>query len=132
MKKFLFLLLGSVLFMASQAQLRTMTSPGVMTNAVTAVVTTTTITGHKDVVVFVLTVTKGTGTVAGTAILQGSQDNTLFATVPGAATATLTDVATQNFAWVVAPSSFSYYRISVSTTGTQTSTPTGTCLIRKR
>lgn len=135
MKKFLFLLFGVATFMLSSstadAQLRTMTGPGLMTNGATAVVGPVQISGYKESVSFMLTVTKGTGTVAGTAVLQGSHDGTIYSTVEGKASVTLTDVATQSFNWTLAPSAYQYYRIQVTTTGTQTSTPTATVLIRR-
>jgi hypothetical protein len=75
--------------------------------------------GFKSVITFQTVITKVSGTVAGTATLQVSNDGTNYFAYPGAAVYTITDVATQTTGWVVAPSGFQYYRIAlVNTTGT--------------
>lgn len=74
---------------------------------------------------FILTVTKISGTVGGTATLQGSHDGTQWA---GIATAyTITD-ATQTKSFDFDRSKYSYYRIQVVGTGTMSASVKGTYL----
>lgn len=74
--------------------------------------------GYAEIITFQTVITKTSGTVAGTATLQGSIDGTNWITVPGTTVYTITDVATQSAGWVVSPSSFATYRIRfVNTTG---------------
>lgn len=132
MKRLFFLLAAIVVMATAEAQLVTLTSPGVMTNGATLYVGPKQVNLYHDMISAFLIVTKGTGTVAGNANLEISHDGTNYATAPNATQVTLADAATQSFAWSVYPSSGVYYRIRVTTTGTQTSTPTGTLLIRDK
>lgn len=132
MKRLLFLIVAFSLTVAASAQLFTLTPPGLMTNAVTAAVGPKQVNLYHDVVSAVLIVTRNSGALGGTAALEISHDGTNYATAPGTTVATLADVATQTFSWAVYPSSGIYYRIRVTTTGTQTSTPTGTLLVRDK
>lgn len=133
MKKFLFLVLGLVLFASVNAQLVTLTGPGQQTGAVTSnvgpqKVIGSTRGGGATTVSAVLLVTKSSGVVAGNANLQGSHDNVTWIDI--GTQVTLTDVATQAFGWKDPQAGYQWYRIRVtSTTGTYT--PTGTMLIRK-
>lgn len=70
------------------------------------------------------TVTKISGTVAGTMTLQVSNDGTNFKAIPteetqtGVATATALDVASQTFTWRINKVPYRWYRISWTGTGT--------------
>lgn len=76
---------------------------------------------------FILTITKISGTVGGTATLQGSHNGTDWA---GIATAyTVTD-ATQTKSFDFDRSKYSYYRINVVGTGTMAASIKGTYLAK--
>lgn len=74
---------------------------------------------------------KTSGTLAGTATLQGSIDGLSWETVPtslvagAASTYTVTDLATQAKSFVITGSPFLYYRLSWTGTGTMVGTLTG-------
>ena len=90
---------------------------------------TTTVQGPRSVITFQLTITRVSGTAAGTAKLQGSIDNVHFHDIDGAFT--ITNAASQSTKWVVAPSPYTFYRINVAATGTGVLAPTGKALIRR-
>lgn len=75
--------------------------------------------------------TKTSGTLGGTATLQGSIDGVTWETVPvslvagGASTYTVTDTASQGKTFVVTGSPFLYYKISWTGTGTMVGTVSG-------
>lgn len=74
--------------------------------------------------------TKISGTLAGTATLQGSIDGTDYYTVTSApyavtATYTVTDVATQTKSWVLYGNPYKYYRVSWTGAGTMSGTVQG-------
>ena len=82
---------------------------------------------------FNYTITRLSGTLAGSSVLKGTNDTTLgpWHTVKGdttqcstcvVSTATLTNAATNTFTWRVKSSPFVYYRIQTTTTGTVTAT----------
>jgi len=86
--------------------------------------------------VFDLSMTKITGTLAGTAVLQGSTDNTNWVTLTGitttcsgcqGASATITD-GSAHYKWAVPVGAvpFQYYQMRAITTGTCTASYTGT------
>ncbi|MBL0304250.1 MAG: hypothetical protein IPQ23_21610, partial [Cytophagaceae bacterium] len=90
------------------------------THAATDTVTNTTakyqyavVQGANLHVTFQSLFTKVTGTPAGTVALQGSIDGLNWSGTIGTAF-TLTDVSTQVASFVVAPSSYQYYRIVVT------------------
>ena len=76
------------------------------------------------------TFTKISGTVAGTAALQGSVDGVSYTTIGSAFT--LTDVASQSTSFVVAPSSYQYYRLLITPSGTQSTKVITPVLVRKQ
>jgi hypothetical protein len=107
------------------------------THAATDTVTNTTakyqyavVQGANLHVTFQSLFTKVTGTPAGTVALQGSIDGLNWSTTLGTAF-TLTDVSTQVASFVVAPSSYQYYRIVVTPTGTQSSRIATKVLVRR-
>lgn len=74
--------------------------------------------------------TKISGTVAGTAVLQASNDGVTFITVDTSAilatnSFTNTDVATQSTIWTLIYPSYLYYRILVTGSGTMSATYKG-------
>jgi len=87
--------------------------------------------------IFDFAVTKISGTVAGTALLQGSLDNSTWQTLTGAtavcagcqgASATITNTAgTKHYTWIVPANSTSYpyYQVQAITSGTCTASYTG-------
>lgn len=66
------------------------------------------------------TVTKVSGTVAGTVILQGTVDGIAWVNV-NTDTLTLTDQATNTKVWVLTSTSYNSYRVQYKTSGTQVS-----------
>ncbi len=77
------------------------------------------------------TLDKISGTVAGTVKPQGSIDGVLYNDITGQTAFTLTDVAQQSCSFVIAPSSYQYYRIVVTPTGTQSTKIASKGLVRK-
>ncbi len=77
------------------------------------------------------TLDKISGTVAGTVKPQGSIDGILYNDIAGQTAFTLTDVAQQVCSFVIAPSSYQYYRIVVTPTGTQSTKIASKGLVRK-
>lgn len=87
---------------------------------------------------FDFTVTKISGTVAGTSLLQGSTDGTNWNTITGAtaycagcigASATVTNTAgTKHYQWVVPANSvpYKYWQVQTITSGTMTASYNGT------
>lgn len=131
MKKLFFALAFMLSVAAAQAQSYTLLSVwGATTDSVTNTETTVLskqIPG-KGTVTVQLNITRISGTAAGTAILQGSLDGTNYVTLhyaTGGATTgvqndsfTLTNVASQSVSWVINPSAYTYYRVSVTGSGT--------------
>lgn len=85
--------------------------------------------GFNAVVTVQSIITKLSGTGAGSVKLQGSLDGLNWVQV--GSTYTITDVASQTVAFTVSPSSYAYYRINVTPTGTQSQTIESKVLIRK-
>lgn len=77
------------------------------------------------------TLDKISGTVAGTVKPQGSIDGVLYNDIAGQTAFTLTDVAQQSCSFVISPSSYQYYRIVVTPTGTQSTKIASKGLVRK-
>ena len=77
------------------------------------------------------TVTTVSGTVAGTVKPQGSIDGVLYTDIAGITAFTLTNVATQSCSFVITPSSYRFYRITVTPSGTQSSRIATKALVRK-
>lgn len=74
----------------------------------------------------VVNVTKVSGTVAGTVVLQGSNNGTDFRTLPTAVAAsfTATDVAAQGITWVLTGNPYRYYQVLYTPAGTMNATYT--------
>jgi len=101
-----------------------------ITNTGTGILTAQ-LRGHKNTVTVQVTVTKTSGTIAGTLTLQGSLDNVTYkaALLPnGVSTAvntyTATDVATQTFIWQLDKNAYNYWRVSYTGSGTMVATAT--------
>lgn len=77
------------------------------------------------------TLDKISGTVAGTVKPQGSIDGVLYNDIAGQTAFTLTDVAQQVCSFVIAPSSYQFYRIVVTPTGTQSTKIASKGLVRR-
>lgn len=76
--------------------------------------------GIKDMAAIQLNYTKISGTSASSVTLQASLDGVNYATVKGADTATITNVAgVQTFLWKIVPSPYLWYRLYGVTSGTQ-------------
>ena len=144
MKKLLFalLVLGATFANAQAPTGPAITNLGNMlstpTHATTDTITNTTVKAQYAIVKGVnqhvtvqCTLTKISGTVAGTVKLQGSIDGVVYNDVPGAGTFTLTDVASQNCAFYSIPSIYQYYKILVTPSGTQSTKIVSRCLVRK-
>lgn len=108
------------------------------THAVTDTITNATpkyqygiIQGSNVHVTLQCTLDKISGTVAGTVKPQGSIDGVLYVDIAGQTAFTLTDVAQQTCAFVIAPSSYQYYRIAVTPSGTQSTKIATKALVRK-
>lgn len=105
-----------------------------ITNGGTGILTGN-VRGHKNTITVQVTITKTSGTVAGTLTLQGSLDNVSYkaALLPnGVSTAvntyTATDVASQTFIWQLDKNAYNYWRISYTGSGTMVATMTGVLL----
>lgn len=68
--------------------------------------------------------TKISGTVAGTAVLQASNDGVNYVSI-GADTLTLTNVTTNTHLWSVSANPYIYYRVKVTGSGTMVATIKG-------
>lgn len=79
------------------------------------------ITGYHKVIAIQTTVTKVTGTPAGTVVLYGSLDGVTYDTIPGTERFTITNVATQTVIWPLNVSNYAYYKVVTAGSGTQSS-----------
>lgn len=77
------------------------------------------------------TLTKISGTVAGTVKPQGSIDGVNYVDISGQTAFTLTDVAIQTCAFYIIGSPFQYYRVVVTPTGTQSTKIASLGLVRR-
>jgi hypothetical protein len=116
MKKFLFAVLISVVSLSVNAQQRVVSAKDTNTNATTTYVTFAGIS--SNVKSFSAVVTKISGTVAGTVILQGTVDGTNWYNID---TLTLANQATNQRSYVPTKTSYYSYREAFTTTGTQVS-----------
>ena len=80
---------------------------------------------------FQVVLTKISGTVAGTVILQASLDGTNFVTVPGTDTLTLANVTTNNIIWTLTSTPYLYYRAACTGSGTMSAKCFGYVLPKK-
>lgn len=87
------------------------------------------INGSNIHATFQPTFTKISGTAAATVKLQGSVDGLQYSDI--GSSYTVTDVASQTASFVVAPSSYQYYRLQIVPTGTQSVKVITPVLIRK-
>jgi hypothetical protein len=103
----------------ASAQYVTRTAKDTATNAVTHyIIVPSTVDGITGIEA---SVTKISGTVAGTLSLQGRIDSLSGWTSISSTTYTATDVASQKFIWPIAVQSFNGFRVQYTTTGTQSS-----------
>lgn len=111
----------------AQATVYPLTSPNVsITAGATSYLSVLPLTQTYNTVAIQANVTKLSGTPNGFAYLQGSNDGTNYKTISAASTFTLTDVATQNFIWVLETNPYYYYRIaSVGSATVQCSSQAG-------
>lgn len=123
MKKILLILAASALLFSGEikAQAVQMTGSDTVVNAATVNLDLKTNNAYNNVS-FQLVTTKLTGTVAGTAKLQASNDGTNWLTIntAGADTATITNVAAFSYFWNEAPNHYLYYRLNIVGSGTST------------
>ena len=112
----------------ANAQVATMTTSGSpVTNTGTAT-STLAVKSISSMVAIQAVFTKTSGTLGGTATLQGSLDGVNYttistaATVAGASTYTVTDVASQSVIFLVKNQGYYYYRVSWTGTGTMVGT----------
>lgn len=77
------------------------------------------------------TLTKISGTVAGTVKPQGSVDGITYYDIPNQTALTLTDVASQGAIWVISNSPYQYYKVLVTPSGTQSTKISSLGLVRK-
>ena len=100
-------------------------------------VLTAQVNGYQADVTIQAVVTKVSGTVAGTVVLQGSVDGSNYVTLTTTAlpggndTCTLTNTATQSFNYAVGQSKYLYYRVRVTGSGTMVAIINAKLLARK-
>lgn len=112
-------LMAVMLPTSASAQSPLLPATDTLTNTDTARLTLR-IPGKFDVLTFQANYTKISGTASSSLILQGSLDGVNFVTIPGADTASVTDIApTQAFIWELPRSNYLWYRIYGTTGGTQ-------------
>ena len=87
------------------------------------------INGSNIHATFQPTFTKISGTASATVKLQGSVDGLQYSDI--GSSYTVTDVATQTATFIVAPSSYQYYRLQIVPTGTQSVKVKTPVLVRK-
>lgn len=96
------------------------------------------INGSYDNVTVQVTITKISGTVAGTAILQASLDGVAYKTlcygpavVDSIPARTNVNVTTNSWTWPVGESKYIYYRVSITGSGTMSATVSAKIMVRK-
>jgi len=130
MKKFIFLLAFVALAFSANAQVVAMkattgNTSDTVTNTGTEVLSAQ-VNGYNKVVTVQVLITRLSGTLAGNVVLQGSLDGTTYTTLTQVAqpsnndTVTLTNVAATSCIYVIEPSKYLYYRVSVTGSGTMT------------
>lgn len=130
MKKllFLFTLLSFIGLGSVSAQSFTMVGNGVTLTNTGTVACSLKVSNNYSSVTVQAVFTKTSGTLGGTATLQGSVDGVTWETIPTslvagvASTYTVTDVASQGKSFVITGSPFLHYRISWTGTGTMVGT----------
>jgi hypothetical protein len=130
MKKFLFSLFLMAFAMCaytdiSAQKIFTMTNSGSTVTNAGVVNLTLPIREGFDTAVFGLRITKTSGTVAGTSVLEQSMDNTNWETATGTDTLSHSNVTTNIKNWALTNPAFPYYRIKVTGSGTMAATATG-------
>jgi len=127
MKNLLSLVFLFCLSFGVMAQTAMTVSGSPVTNTGTATVTSTILNSYETATIQAV-FTKTSGTLGGTATLQASLDGTNYATVAtaatvaGAATYTVTDVASQSVIFIINGAPYKYYRVSWTGTGTMVGT----------
>ena len=130
MKKLLFLLVAMIAMITVDAQKAVFTMTGSDTIVNTASVSVSqTYSSEYGNVAFQAVVTKVSGTVAGTVLLQGSLDGTNYVDI-STDTLSLTDVATQSKLWSVDANPYKYYRLKGTGSGTMAAIIAGYALAR--
>lgn len=129
MKKFLLIAFIICAGFTASAQQSITPSKAITTNADTSYMNVT-ITGYNDVASFQVVQAKTSGTVAGTAYLQGSLDGVNYLNI-GADSLTFADQAINTQIWTVTTSPYTFYRIFVKTTN-GVSVPSGFYLARRQ
>ncbi len=87
--------------------------------------------GSYGVITVVTTVTEISGTTAGTVKLYGSLDGTNYALVDTNYFSPADQAAAQSYAWHIKPSTFTYYKVTYTGTGTM-SAKLATKLLRRK
>ncbi len=86
--------------------------------------------GYNEIITVQPTFTKISGTAAATVKIQGSVDGVSYNDI--GSSYTVTDVADQSTAFIITPSSYQYYRLSIVPTGTQSVKVTTPVLVRRK
>lgn len=133
MKQFIFL---SLLFLSSLTFAQTNPATNMVATQDTVINGGTTshvklLQAHYQTVTVAVRITKVSGTVGGSAALQGSIDGTNYFAISGASNLTLTDVASQGTLWVTTSAPYSYYRVLTTGTGTMRATVSAKILPKK-
>lgn len=105
----------------AQAAVR-ITSTDTLNDAETVYIALPTLTGGYYSIGIQAVVTKVSGTVGGTAIIQGSLDGANYVTI-GSSTLTFSDQAVNTAVWSITPSTYQYHRVKFVSSGTQVSVP---------
>ncbi len=138
MKNLIFSLIASVALICSapvvNAQVWDMTSSDnfttdTVTNTGTAYLSLK-VTGYYGVSIQ-LTMTKISGTVGGSVVLQGSNDGTNYVTIPSSGSLTATNVTSQGYLWYYSNSPYLYYRVLATGTGTMAAIISAKIMYRK-
>lgn len=138
MRKLILIALIGIVSMSVNAQVSTVQSlysnaaSGVkltdtVTNTGTVTMSSAIVKGAPNQTTVTATFTKLTGTVAGTATLQGSLNATDWVSA-SATSYTVTDLATQSTSWPLTGKNYLYYRVNVVGSGTSTYTVKGQVL----
>lgn len=126
MKKLMAVLLIAVFaFIAPSAQAQSsvlIVSTDTLSNTDTAYISLPQATGGYYAVGIQAVVSKVSGTVAGTAIIQGSLDGTNYVDI-GTDTLTFTNVTTNTKVWAITPSVYQYHRVKFISSGTVVAVP---------
>ena len=126
MKKLLsILMIATLAFTAVETKAQSavlVSSTDTLNNTETAYISLPTLTGGYYSIGIQAVVTKVSGTVGGTAIIQGSLDGTNYVTI-GSDTLTFSDQATNTKVWAITPSVYQYHRVKFVSSGTQVSIP---------